>query len=619
MLTRRAMKREARRVFKRHYWIFVMLCLLAAVLGTEFSSSLSVAKSGGDEAAEAETGGSRKGSLEVNEKFSEIVYHIASGDDETGLRIADDVDREESEQSEANPGAVMGRSRGVFSMVVNGITSGKFFAYLAVGLKSIIGSDSMAVMILIATVLLLWFLVLIFVTNVYQVIMRRMFLEGRRYDKIHMSRALFLLKIHKWCRASITLFVASVYQLLWSVTIVGGIIKYYSYYLVPYIVAENPGLNSKEAVTLSRHMMKGHKWECFVFELSFIGWELLGLLTMGILDIFYTNPYKIAAFSEYYAGLRMTGKEKNLPYADLLNDKYLFENAGKEELADVYRDVAKESEKQLAGLTSLTGIRKFLSDVFGLTVRNDEKSRAFEESQASMVYLGYDKDALEGSVYPTRLSPEPERMKKRWTGNISYIRNYSVWSMIMLFFVMSFIGWLWEVGLHLLSDGVFVNRGVLHGPWLPIYGSGCLLILLLLNKFRKRPAAEFLMTIVVCGIVEYFTAYYLEIAHNGKKWWDYSGYFLNLQGRICAEGLLTFGVGGMLIVYILAPVLDDLIRRVPVRTLMIACVVLICIFTADQVYSVKYPNEGAGITDYSSAADPAVFWKTMAAMENKYL
>ena len=63
----------------------------------------------------------------MNEKFSEIVYHIASGDDETGLRIADDVDREESEQSEANPGAVMGRSRGVFSMVVNGITSGKFF------------------------------------------------------------------------------------------------------------------------------------------------------------------------------------------------------------------------------------------------------------------------------------------------------------------------------------------------------------------------------------------------------------------------------------------------------------------------------------------------------------
>ena len=114
------------------------------------------------------------------------------------------------------------------------------------------------------------------------------------------------------------------------------------------------------------------------------------------------------------------------------------------------------------------------------------------------------------------------------------------------------------------------------------------------------------MTIVVCGVVEYFTSYFLEVAHNGKKWWDYSGYFLNLNGRICAEGLLTFGVGGMLIVYILAPVLDNLIRRVPVRALMCACVLLICVFAADQVYSGKHPNEGAGITDYSAAE--VTFW-----------
>ena len=57
--------------------------------------------------------------------------------------------------------------------------------------------------------------------------------------------------------------------------------------------------------------------------------------------------------------------------------------------------------------------------------------------------------------------------------------------------------------------------------------------------------------VVLCGVVEYFTSYYLEVT-QGKKWWDYSGYFLNLNGRICAEGLLVFGVGGMAIVYALA-------------------------------------------------------------------
>ena len=52
------------------------------------------------------------------------------------------------------------------------------------------------------------------------------------------------------------------------------------------------------------------------------------------------------------------------------------------------------------------------------------------------------------------------------------------------------------------------------------------------------------------------TSLLMEIFNDGTKWWDYSGYFLNLHGRICAEGLLVFGVGGMIVVYILAPLID---------------------------------------------------------------
>ncbi len=109
---------------------------------------------------------------------------------------------------------------------------------------------------------------------------------------------------------------------------------------------------------------------------------------------------------------------------------------------------------------------------------------------------------------------------------------------------------------------------------------------------------------MLCGCVEYFTSYYLEIAHNGTKWWDYTGYFLNLNGRICAEGLLTFGVGGMAIVYMLAPFLDSLFRKIPVKALMISGLVLIGIFAADQVYSSEHPNEGKGITDYVEVSAP---------------
>ena len=75
----------------------------------------------------------------------------------------------------------------------------------------------------------------------------------------------------------------------------------------------------------------------------------------------------------------------------------------------------------------------------------------------------------------------------------------------------------------------------MHGPWLPVYGSGVAMIVLVLARWRRNPAAEALLTIVLCGFVEYMTSWYLE-ATKGMRWWDYTGYFLNLDGRICGEG-----------------------------------------------------------------------------------
>ena len=179
------------------------------------------------------------------------------------------------------------------------------------------------------------------------------------------------------------------------------------------------------------------------------------------------------------------------------------------------------------------------------------------------------------------------------------MRHYSLNSLIYIFFIVSFIGWLWEVMLYLVNDGIFVNRGTFHGPWLPIYGGGSLIILLFLSKFRKNMLLEFFLAIVLCGFVEYFTAYYLELTHDGTKWWDYSGYFLNLHGRICAEGLLTFGFGGIAMVYYIAPAIDDKIRILNKKVLGIVAIVLITIFTIDAVYSHNVPNSGRGINDYS--------------------
>ena len=127
-------------------------------------------------------------------------------------------------------------------------------------------------------------------------------------------------------------------------------------------------------------------------------------------------------------------------------------------------------------------------------------------------------------------------------------KNLALWSNILYIifnyhiFCYVFLGWIWEVGLHLFRYQEFVNRGILHGPWLPIYGSGSILILILLKKFRKK-SLLILSAMLVCGVVEYGASYVLERMHNGVRWWDYSDYFLNLHGRICAEGLLCFWFG----------------------------------------------------------------------------
>ena len=249
----------------------------------------------------------------------------------------------------------------------------------------------------------------------------------------------------------------------------------------------------------------------------------------------------------------------------------------------------------------MKGIQKFIADIFGVTFRSSKKEQAYRQDQARRIRVAREIEALESKAYPTRLSPFPSDEKREWIGSVHYIRHYSVWSVIMIFFTLAFIGWLWEVSLHLITDGEFVNRGVLHGPWLPIYGTGSVLILLLLNKLRKYPMLEFISATVLCGCVEYFTAYHLEMTHNGQKWWDYTGYYLNLDGRICAEGLLTFGLGGMLIVYVLAPILDNLIQKISRNILIPLCAALIILYSCDQLYSSKHPNTGKGITDYSAS------------------
>lgn len=179
---------------------------------------------------------------------------------------------------------------------------------------------------------------------------------------------------------------------------------------------------------------------------------------------------------------------------------------------------------------------------------------------------------------------------------VNYLKGYTVISIIALFLIFSMIGWTWEVMLHLIKRGNFVNRGVLFGPWLPIYGSGGILILTILNKYRNKPKLEFLYAVLLCGIVEYFTSVYLELTHDGMRWWNYSGYFLNLNGRICLENLLVFGLGGIAVVYAIAPYIDNVLKKFNKKILTSVVWIILSIFIIDQIHSSFVPNTGKGVS-----------------------
>ena len=102
-----------------------------------------------------------------------------------------------------------------------------------------------------------------------------------------------------------TAFMKDLFIWLWSLLfVIPGIIKSYEYRLVPYIISENPTMNFKDALAESKKLMMGNKWKTFVLDLSFIGWDILSLMTWGILEIFYVGPYKASTDAALYETLK---------------------------------------------------------------------------------------------------------------------------------------------------------------------------------------------------------------------------------------------------------------------------------------------------------------------------
>ena len=259
----------------------------------------------------------------------------------------------------------------------------------------------------------------------------------------------------------------------------------------------------------------------------------------------------------------------------------------------------------LFGWTLLNALTYNLSGIFYSNVYTEciyaETYMALRNKKKASLKLGKllndkllnTKERKEISYPDNKFSIQPNKSKKWY--KLNYNKKYTFETYILFFISFSFIGWFWEVFYHFINHGTFVNRGTMHGPWLPIYGWGGVLILFLLKKYRDKPFKLFISSTILCGIIEYITAWYLE-TFNNLKYWDYTGYFLNLHGRICLEGLLLFGIGGCGFVYLLAPLLDNLYKKIKPKIKTILCIILILLFSIDFIYSSIVPNTGKGIS-----------------------
>lgn len=162
------------------------------------------------------------------------------------------------------------------------------------------------------------------------------------------------------------------------------------------------------------------------------------------------------------------------------------------------------------------------------------------------------------------------------------IYNLEIYFMMFIFY--SVAGWLMEVTLGLIEKHKFVNRGFLIGPYCPIYGVGVVSVSLLLSKISNNIILLFLLSTLICGTLEYLTSYLMEKIFHAR-WWDYTRRKFNINGRICLETLIPFGVISVLVICFVNPWLLNILYQIPNNTLNILVIVLMLVYLIDSFIS----------------------------------
>ena len=175
-------------------------------------------------------------------------------------------------------------------------------------------------------------------------------------------------------------------------------------------------------------------------------------------------------------------------------------------------------------------------------------------------------------------------------------KTMSLENLIIYFTLYSVIGWLYEVFLEVVVyRWGFTNRGVLFGPYCPVYGFGALAFLLLVYPIIKnRPYKKrliwipvvFLLCMLIATAIELGTSYALEYLTGSWPWQTYADYKINFQARIALSPSVRFGLGGVLFLYVLQPLFEKLCSGMSRKTRKTIAILLLLMFAADLAYTI---------------------------------
>lgn len=295
MWKRKELKEKAKQVVKINYWTAIIVCFLLALFTSEFGTSIILIWQGED-------------SIDPNYvlKQENII-----GDNKQAEERLNEVEEQEQKieekKSEFN-NFQLGIIETIKANVNNLIKSEKYVFRFWDAIESFgIKETGLGIALIIIAIVAIIYIILI--AEALRVAGRKYFLEARNTENAKIGVMGEIFKKGNWKNVAITMLLKNIYNLLWYFTIVGGFIKSYEYRMIPYILADNPKVNRKEAFELSKKMMKGNKWKTFVLDLSFLLWNILSFFTFGILNILYVNPYRAATVTELYITLKENAGE----------------------------------------------------------------------------------------------------------------------------------------------------------------------------------------------------------------------------------------------------------------------------------------------------------------------